>query len=287
LSATGGPDPDSQRADSAARWQRSAAGWGRRADDVREFGMPVSAWMIDHAELGPGQRVLELAAGPGDTGFLAAELIRPAGTLVCSDASESMLKIAKARAGEQGIDNIEFLELELEWIDLPTASVDKILCRWGIMLVVDPAAAGHEARRVIRPGGRLVAAVWDQSRHNPWATIPGRALLELGHTERPDPDAPGMFALAAPGRLVELLESAGFVDVQVEAVEIARPAPSVDAYIAETLDLSGVFSGVIDQLSDSERDRVVDKIAQLAEPFAQPDGSLRFPGRSLVVAAGA
>jgi SAM-dependent methyltransferase len=280
-------DPDAQRAESAERWEQSAAGWGRRADSIREFGMPVSAWMIEHAELRPGQRVLELAAGPGDTGFQAAELIAPSGTLVCSDATEQMLEIAKLRAREQGIENVEFSQLQLEWIDLETASVDTILCRWGIMLVVDPAAAVQEARRVLRPGGKLAVAVWDESRFNPWATIPGRALVELGLAERPDPDAPGMFALAAPGRLTELLESAGFVEVLVETVEIGRPEVSVDAYLAETLDLSGVFAGVMASLSEQDREAVTDKIASLAEPYTQPDGSVRLPGRSLVAAASA
>ncbi len=61
------------------RWQRGAAGWGRRADAIQEFGMPVSVWMIEQLDLQPGQRVLELACGPGDTGFLAAEQVRPGG----------------------------------------------------------------------------------------------------------------------------------------------------------------------------------------------------------------
>src|SRR5437588_10984532 len=94
-------DPDAQRAEMLERWERAASGWEKRADRVRELGMPVSTWMIERLELQPGQRVLELAAGPGDTGFLAAELIEPGGVLVCSDAAEAMLNIARARASDQ------------------------------------------------------------------------------------------------------------------------------------------------------------------------------------------
>src|SRR5580704_5887258 len=100
------PDPETYRADSAEAWEGAATGWGKRADRVREFGMPVSAWMIEHADLRPGQRVLELAAGPGDTGFLASELIKPGGTLVTSDVAEAMLNVARERAEAQGIDNV-------------------------------------------------------------------------------------------------------------------------------------------------------------------------------------
>lgn len=279
-------DPEQLRAESLNRWERAATGWGRRADGVRASSMPVSAWMVEQLSLQPGQRVLELAAGPGDTGFLAAELLRPGGTLICSDGTEAMLEVARARAAAAGIENVEFARLELEWIDLPTASVDAILCRWGIMLIVDPEAAASEIRRVLRSGGRIAVAVWDNADRNPWATIPSRALVELGHAEAPDPNAPGMFALAAPGRLQELLESAGFLDVIVDRVEVNRAYSGVDAYIEEILDLSGVFSDALAGLSDAQQAELASRIATLAEPFRAGDGSLLLPGRSLVAAAG-
>ena len=209
-------DPDAVRAEMLERWGRAAAGWDKRARSVREFGLPVSTWMLDHAGLQPGLRVLELAAGPGETGFLAAELIRPGGSLICSDATDQMLDVARARAEELGVENVEFKRLELEWIDLETASVDVVLCKWGLMFTVDPEAALREVRRVLRPGGRAALAVWDGPPANPWATIPTRVLVELGHTTEPDPEAPGMFALAPPGRLQGLLEDAGFIDVVVD-----------------------------------------------------------------------
>jgi SAM-dependent methyltransferase len=283
----GAIDPDQQRAENLDRWERAAGGWGKRADRVRDTGMAVSVWMIDQLGLQPGQRVLELAAGPGDTGFLAAELIRPGGTLICSDGTEAMLEVARERAASAGIENVEFARLELEWIDLPTASVDAVLCRWGIMLIVDPDAAGHEIRRVLRSGGRAALAVWDSAERNPWATIPGRALVKLGHAEPPDPAAPGMFTLAAPGSLQELLDSAGLLDVVVEQVELDRPFASVDEYFAETLDLSGVFRDAINGLSPAQRTEVTEEISSLAEPFTDVDGSLLLPGSSLVAAAGA
>lgn len=278
-------DPAAQREEMVDRWEQAATGWGKRAEHVREMGMPVSVWLIDHLDLQPGHRVLELAAGPGDTGFLAAELIKPGGTLVSSDAAEAMRELARARARQHGIDNVEFANLELEWIDLPTASVDAILCRWGMMLCVDPATAAAEVRRVLRPGGRIALAVWDEPAKNPWATIPGRSLITLGHAEPPDPGAPGMFALAAPGALQELLESAGFVDVLVEAVAIERVYPTVEAFIEETRDLSMLFAAAYERMSESQQAEVRKEIASLAAPLVQADGAVRLPGLSLVAAA--
>lgn len=279
------PDPNAVRAEMLERWGRAAAGWGKRAQRVREFGLPVSAWMLDHAGLQPGLRVLELAAGPGDTGFLAAELIRPGGTLVCSDATDEMLDVARARATDLGITNVEFKRIELEWIDLETASVDAVLCKWGLMFAVDPEAALREVRRVLRPGGRIALAVWDEPPVNPWATITTRALVELGHTTQPDPDGPGMFALAAPGRLQDLLGDAGFLEVVVESVDPPRAFDSVGEYISETDDLSSMFGDVFDPLSEEQRAEVVERVTELAQPYVGADGALRLPARSLVAAA--
>jgi SAM-dependent methyltransferase len=282
-----GSDPDSVRAEILERWERAAGGWGQHAERMRRFGMPVSAWMIEHAHLHPGQRVLELAAGPGDTGFLAAELIQPGGTLLSTDAAETMLDVARARANEMGIENVEFRRIELEWIDLDTASVDVVLCKWGLMFAVDPETALREARRVLRPSGRIALAAWDEPAVNPWATIPTRVLIELGHTEPTDPDAPGMFILSAPGRLQELLEAGGFVDVLVESVETPRSFTGIDNYLAEFRDTSSVFRTVFEPLSEQEREVVARKVAELAQPYTAPDGSLTLPGRSLVAAADA
>ena len=280
-------DPDAVRAEMLERWGRAAAGWDKRARSVREFGLPVSTWMLDHAGLQPGLRVLELAAGPGETGFLAAELIRPGGSLICSDATDQMLDVARARAKELGVGNVEFKRLELEWIDLETASVDVVLCKWGLMFAVDPEAALREVRRVLRPGGRAALAVWDGPPANPWATIPSRVLVELGHTTEPDPEAPGMFALAPPGRLRGLLENAGFIDVVVETVEPQRAFDSVEEYIAETHDLSSMFGEVLDPLSDEQRSEVLARVSELAQPYIGADGKLRLPAQSLVAAADA
>jgi SAM-dependent methyltransferase len=278
-------DPESLRARLLDGWDEAARGWRRRADGIQRMGMPVSAWMVEHLELHPGEVVLELAAGPGDTGFLAAELVLPAGRLISSDASERMLEVARERARAQGIDNVEFKQLQLEWIDLETASVDAILCRWGVMLSVDPAAALQECRRVLRPGGRLALAVWDELERNPWAEIPGRAVEELGFAEPPERGLPGPFALSAPGVLDELLQEAGFVEPLVEAVQVERVAEDLDSFLDESLDISQRFAATWARLSDEQQARLITELSERLEPFTASDGSLRVPGRTLAALA--
>lgn len=268
-------------------WEAAAAGWGRQADRTRHHGMPVSIWLVDHADPKPGQRVLELAAGPGDTGFLAAQRIGPDGLLISSDGTEGMLEVARERAREQGIENVEFKQLQLEWIDMPTADVDVILCRWGVMLTVDPSAALQECRRVLKPGGRHAMAVWDMPEKNPWAMVPMQALISLGHAEAPPPGAPGMFAMCKPGQLQEMLEAAGFLDVTVDAVGITRSYSSISDMIGETLDLSRNFGVVWAELDDGRRRAVRERLQELVTPFSDESGAISFPGSTLVAVASA
>lgn len=268
-------------------WQESSKAWGRQADGVRDGAMPIIRWMLDHAALQPGKTVLELAAGPGDTGFMAAERIKPGGALISSDAVAGMLEIARERAEELAVDNVEFKQLQLEWIDQATASVDVILVKWAVMLVLDPAAALRECRRVLKPGGTLVIAVWDSPERNPWATIPQRALVELGHAEPPDREAPGMFALAVPTQLRALLEDAGLFDIEIESVEMPRGYASVIAWVGEIVDLSRVFRTAWLRLGDEQRRELRSRIAELAEDFTDADGRLVVPAASLGAVASA
>lgn len=281
-------DPEQAAADRErmlGAWERASRGWSRRADDVRTYGLPVSERMVELLAPAPGQTILELAAGPGDTGFMAASMVEPGGRLITSDASEGMLDLARERAAAQGIENVEFKQLQLEWIDLDAASVDGILCRWGVMLVVDPDAALRECRRVLRPGGRISLGVWDLPAANPWATVTQGALLALGHVSPPDPDGPGMFAMAAPGRLAERLTDAGFFDPVVEPVEITRSYDSVDDFLDETGDCSMVFATAWRGLDGDQRAELVAEVTRRAEPYTGATGGLTLPGRSLVAVA--
>src|SRR3954453_9890570 len=194
-------DAEAYRADARERWEAAAAGWARDREDFQRDAMEVSRWMLDAVDLQPGHTVLELAAGPGDTGLMAAELVVPGGKAIITDNADAMLDAARARAKEVGATNVEIRPMEAEWIDLPTASVDAVLCRWGYMLLADPEAALRETRRVLRPGGRVALAAWDGPPQNPWVAQTGAELLERGLTEPPDPSAPSMFGFAAPGHI--------------------------------------------------------------------------------------
>jgi SAM-dependent methyltransferase len=171
--------------------------------------------------------------------------------------------------------------LNAEWIDLPVASVDIVLCRWGYMLMADPAVALAETRRVLRPEGHVALAVWDAIEHNPWALLPGAELLERGLIESPPEGAPGPFALGEKQRVRDLLEHAGFDEVWVEPVELIQRAASFDEFWETTLDIARVFHDAVLARPAAEIAEIRASLAARFEPFTAEDGSLEIPMRTL------
>ncbi len=307
LAGDGEHPAQEHRRRSAEHWEEAASGWVRRQEAIRDFGAPVSHWMVEAIEPQHGQRVLELAAGLGETGLLAAELVAPTGGVILSDHAEAMLEGARGRAAKLDLTNVEFQVWNAEWIDLPVASVDAVLCRWGYMLMADPLAALTETRRVLRPGGRVALAVWDALAANPWALAPRLELLERGLAQPPGPVAedpreaddalhaaadaapagytPGPFGLGDPERLRGLLEQAGFTDVVVEAIDVAQRHPSFESFWETMLDLSRELHDLVLARPEEEIEAIGASLAARLTPYTAPDGALEVPGRSLVALA--
>jgi SAM-dependent methyltransferase len=278
--------PDDRRQESRVRWSRTARGWEARADALRRATMPVSAWLVEALRPQPGDTVLELAAGPGDTGFLAAELIQPGGTLICSDFVPEMVSAAQRRAEALGIANARFRQIDAETaIDLDAASLDGVLCRWGYMLLAEPGTALQETRRVLKPGARVALAAWTGPDDNLWSALPMRELTRRGLVEPADPDAPGQFAWGREGVIAEHLEAAGFVDYEVGIVDFTFDYPSVQDWWDTQRELSTRVQDVTAALDPASAEDVLAALRSAVEPFSHPDGSLEIPARTWVAAA--
>ena len=274
------------RQQSRARWTATAKGWGVRADALRRTTMPVSSWMVDAVGPQPGDTLLELAAGPGDTGFLAAELVRPGGTLICSDFVPEMLNVAQARAEALGLDNVRFKQIDAETgIDVEAASIDGALCRWGYMLMADPVTALGQTRRVLKPGARLALAAWTGPDDNPWSALPARELIGRGLEEPPDPAAPGQFTWAPEGVIGERLEESGFVDYEVATVDFTVAYESVEDWWASTQDMSMRFAQATARLDAGTAAEIKQALAEAAEPYTGDDGAVAFPARTWTAVA--
>jgi SAM-dependent methyltransferase len=222
-----------------------APGWERRRAQLEEALTPVREWLVSELAPHPGETVLELCAGAGDTGFAAAAILGERGRLISSDFSPAMVEVAHRRGAQLGLSNVDYRVIDAERIELDAGSVDGVLCQSGYMLMADPAAALAETRRVLRTGGRLALSVWGAPERNPWASIGGRILVERGHLPPPEPGAPGIFSMASGERTRALLDGAGFTDVRTEEVPVRFAFRDLDDYVRWVMEVAGPFATVV------------------------------------------
>jgi ubiquinone/menaquinone biosynthesis C-methylase UbiE len=259
--------------------------WERRRAYVEAVSTPVREWML--RELGPraGDTVLELAAGVGETGFDAAELVGEGGRLISTDLSPAMLAAARRRGAERGLGNVEYRVIDAERIQLEADSVDGVLCRFGYMLMADPARAVAETRRVLRPGGRLALAVWGAMEQNPFFTIVAISLTQHGHLPPPEPPGPPVFSMAGAERTTALLEGAGFSGVRTEEVPVRFEVPNADEYLSVISDTAGPLGLALRGLSETDREAIKADVDDSLARFAAERG-YELPGVALCAAAG-
>jgi SAM-dependent methyltransferase len=280
-----GMDQGEQRRVRLENWAAMAEGWERARAERERMAAPVTEWLVRALAPEPGDVVLELAAGQGDVGFAVAASLGADGRLISSDFSPAMLEIARRRAEELGLTNVEFRELDAEALDLDESSVDGVVCRWGFMLMPNPAAALAETRRVLQPGGRLAFAVWARGDRNPWITVAGRILVAHGHMPPPVPGEPGMFVLADKEELRAMVGAAGFTNVEIADVSLQSEYRDVDEYIVRSSEMGGMFSRAWAAASVDEREAMTGKLRDAFEPFAV-DGGYELPGVATCVLAG-
>jgi SAM-dependent methyltransferase len=267
-------------------WQQMAGRWERGREVLWETTRPVSQWLVDRLSPQPGQTILELAAGAGETGFLAAGRLGDHGRLISSDFAPEMVEAAKRVADELGITNAEFRVLDAERLDLPDAAVDGAICRFGYMLMADPAAAMAETRRVLRDGGRLAFAVWGTPDGNPWAAVPGMTLMQRGHLPPPEPGAPGIFALGEPERIRDLVGEAGFGKVeQLEELALEFNWADFDDLWDALIRISGSLSRAIQALPEDERQATRKAMEDNVASFRNDDGTYNAPASAWGVLA--
>lgn len=267
-------------------WTNVAPAWGELAAEADRQLAPASAWMLDAVALAPGDRVLDLAAGPGTLSAEAARVFGRDGKIICSDFSPAMVEVARRRLASFADDaDIEFRVLDAEALDLPDRTVDVVICRCGYMLMTDPAAALRESARVLADGGRLALAVWGEAAANPWATLPIRAVTRALDAPPPPPDAPGLWTLADEGRLQHMLAAAGFTTIEVVRLDATVEYPSSDDWLDRVTRLAGPLSALIADADDSRRVAIHRDLRAAAAPFEQTDGTIRLPQRFVVAAA--
>ena len=272
--------------DARSTWSGVADSWAKGRPRVgAAAGERAEAWLLEQARLEAGKDVLEIACGTGSTGVAAASRVAPGGTVLMSDFADAMVDGARDRAREAGADNAEFAVLDAQDLGLPDSSFDAVICGFGLMLIPDPVRAAREARRVLRPGGRLVLTVWGEEAANPWLATAFRALMEELGAPEPEEGTPGPFAFGSRGRLEAVLSDAGFESVAVERVELVEPHESPESWWAAVETSAGPVVGMLAALPEDTRAAIRARALERAVRFLTPEGSLDFPSAFNVAVA--
>jgi SAM-dependent methyltransferase len=270
-------DRDAYHAQSLEIWGEMAAGWQARHDWLVEVTGPVTEWIVATADPQPGQVWLDVAAGPGDLGFQLAERVGAEGRVLSTDFAPAMLDVARGFGAARGLKNVEYRVLDAERMELADASVDGVACRFGYMLMADPGAALRESHRVLRDGGTLTFAVWAPPDRNLWAALPAMTLVQRGHMPPPEPGGPGIFALADPARIGELVTGAGFDEPTVEEIAFDFRYSDFDDAWDALVRLAGPLARALNVLSDEERRATRDAVQAGFEPYRRDGGSYIVP----------
>lgn len=264
-------------------WTDAAPGWRKWWPKFEERIAVVSERLVDLAEIGPGDRVLDVATGIGEPALTAARRVTSSGRVVGTDIAPGMIELARERAAEAGVDNVEFVEVDAEELDFPEGEFDAVLSRFGLMFFPDLAEALARMRRALVPGGRLAAAVWPQPERAPMASLAFRVVAQELELPPPGPGVPGPFSLADIPALEAAIAAAGFADVRSETVLLESQFDSAEEYGAFMHDIAAPIHSMLAQRPAEQATAVWDAIVDAARSFERNDGKVAMPGEAVCV----
>jgi ubiquinone/menaquinone biosynthesis C-methylase UbiE len=279
--STSSIDADDIRAAQRALWDRFASGWEKWDRVVDSVHGPVGAAMIAALGIRSDQRHLDVASGTGEPGLTIAG-IAAHGRVTLTDIAPEMLAAAERRATLLELTNVEVRECSADLLPFDDATFDSVSCRFGLMFVPDLDEVVAELVRVLRPGGRLCAAVWAEPAANPWATIPAAAIAAEVDVPPARPDAPGMFRCSARGAMVALFLRAGLRDVEEWDVPTAIVTESPEQYWQLLTELTAPVVDTLQRVDAATRQRIADAVIADAATYASGE-VVRIPGKARCV----
>ena len=246
-------------------WSSAAAGWDRRDALLREGAVPVTERMLELAAIAPGQWVLDIASGTGEPAISIARVVGENGRVVGTDLVDEMLVYARIKSASEGLGNIEFQCVDGETLSVGEGIYDAVTIRWGLMFMPEPLSCIALAKKALKQGGRISVACWAAPEKNPFISLLTQTLGRYMDVPGPLPGAPGIFAMADPERLCGVLESAGFINITLEEMELAIiDVEDGRAYWEVMSDLAAPVMQLVNQLDGSARDIFIKEVIRKA-----------------------
>lgn len=263
---------DAPNAEQVTYWnETSGPKWVARVEQLDAQLAALGELVFDRLDPQPGERLLDIGCGCGQTALQLAERVGPSGRVLGVDVSAPMLDRAIERARAAGVRQVDFVEADAQTHTFEP-DFDAISSRFGVMFFADPVAAFANLRQALKPGGRLAFVCWREIGMNPWMRIPLMALA--GHVPLPEPPAqgaPGPFSFADAERVRGILEGAGFHDVEIGPVEIGLQVGGgggVEAAVDFLLSI-GPAAALLREADASTRQAAAEAVGEAIRPFLE------------------
>ncbi|HWB65257.1 MAG TPA: class I SAM-dependent methyltransferase [Mycobacteriales bacterium] len=281
---TTGFDPDAYKKTTTEQWQIAAQAWHDWTPTIEAWLADSTERMLTMARIGPGHRVLDVAAGTGGQSIAAARRVGPDGRVLATDIAPRILEFAEAEALAAGLSNIATRVCDGEDLAVETGHFDAVISRLGLIYLPDRARGLAEAHRALRPGGRYAAIVFSGAERNRFFSVPVTLIRERAQLPPPAPGQPGPFSLSEPGVIEAELEAAGFTEVETERCSAPIRLPDAATCTRFERESFGALHQMMSGLDESDREALWAEIATALTEFEGSDG---FVGEcELIVAAG-
>lgn len=255
-----------------AQWQDAAKAWNDWGRVLNQWLGPATEAMLDMAAISRGSHVLDVAAGAGEQSLVAAARVGPTGRVLATDISENILEFAAENARAAGHDQLDTLVADGEVLDVPTASFDAAISRVGLIYFPDQQAALGRIRRALKPGGRFAAMVYSTPDRNGFFSTPVSIIRERAALPPPLPGQPGPFSLGGTGVLADVLQTAGFDDIEERVIEAPLRLPRAADCLRFEKESFGALHQMLSGLSRAEQESVWDEIADALSAYETENG---------------
>jgi ubiquinone/menaquinone biosynthesis C-methylase UbiE len=278
------PDLANLKREQRITWDESAAGWKKWWPNFERAAQGVNSRLVELARVKSGDRVLDIATGNGEPAVTAARVAGAAGRVVAVDQSPGMLAIARERAQELGLTNVDFVEADAEAMALDEHSFDAAVCRWGLMFMPDLTGTLRTIRRALKPGAHFATAVWNTGDKVPMIFLAADTVRKIAGLKPPPPDALEPTRLADTSILKSALEAAGFTEVTIEPMIVTFEFASPDKFVEFRSEL-GRAQAMMAKLTVDQRAQVKEALRGAVEKFRGADGRVRLPNETICFSA--
>jgi len=265
------------------RWSGSAPYWEKHREVIRHMFAPVTEALVEEGQIGTDQSVLDIATGPGEPALTMASLVGSQGKIFGVDPIPEMIAAARREASRLELRNVQFEVASADHLPFPANTFDAVVSRFGVMFFPSPLDAVREMLRALKPGQKLVFAVWHFAERNPFHCSLSRVVDRYVDPPPLEPDALDTFRFATPGKLREILNEAAVTAPTERLLQFTIDVPmSVEDYWALRLEMSAKLREKISMLPQEQRSELTRQVLESVREYTT-DRGIRFPAEALIV----